>query len=135
MYLEWTPDLSVGIGEIDVQHRKMVRKLNDIAGAVEADKGMEEIEEAIKYFEVYSDEHFKTEEGYMTLYMYPEYADHKKNHDKILADMAEVRENFSGGRSDKKDVYAASKKVADWFLIHMKTTDSRMAIFLRGKVK
>jgi hemerythrin len=135
MHLEWTPDMSVGIGEIDVQHRKMVRKLNDIADAVETSRGRDEIQEEIKYFEVYSEEHFRTEEGFMTLYKYPEYAGHKKDHDKIMADMAGVRERFSAGQADAKEVYEASKKVADWFVNHMKTTDSRMAIFLRGKVK
>jgi hemerythrin len=135
MYIEWTPDMSVGIGEIDVQHRKMVRKLNDIADAVDASKDKEEIQEAVKYFEVYSEEHFRTEEGFMTLYKYPEYANHKKEHEKIMADTAEIRERFSKGQADAKEVYDASKKVAEWFVNHMKTTDSRMAIFLRGKVK
>jgi hemerythrin len=135
MYTEWTPDLSVGIGEIDVQHRKLVRKINEISEAVDASKGREDIEEAIKYFEIYSGDHFRTEEGYMTLYNYPEYQAHKKDHDKIMKDMADVRERFSGGRADAKEVYDLSRSVAEWFVDHMKTTDSRMAIFLRGKVK
>ena len=55
MYTEWTPEMSVGIGDIDVQHRKMIRKINEISEAVDASKSKEEITEAIKFFEVYSE--------------------------------------------------------------------------------
>ena len=135
MYAEWTPEMSVGIGDIDVQHRKMTRKINEISEAVDASKSKEEIIEAIKFFEAYSEEHFKTEEGYMQLYRYPEYISHQKEHIQIMADMAEIREKFNLGKIAEKEVYEGSRKVSDWFVAHMKTTDSRMALFLRGKVK
>ncbi len=135
MHMEWTPDLSVGIGEIDVQHRKMIRKINEIGEAVEAKKSKEEIIEAIKFFEVYSEEHFKTEEGYMTLYRYPEYLNHKKIHDAIMTDMARVRGLFNEGKIKASEVYEESNKVAEVFFEHMKVTDSRLAVFLRGKIK
>jgi|ERR1035437_3391861 hemerythrin len=135
MYTEWTPEMSVGIGDIDVQHRKMIRKINEISEAVDASKSKEEITEAIKFFEVYSEEHFNTEEGYMQVYRYPDYIGHQKEHKQILEDMAQVREKFNRGEITEKEVYEGSRKVAEWFVVHMKTTDSRMAVFLRGKVK
>lgn len=135
MYAEWTPEMSVGIGDIDVQHRKMVRKINEISEAVDNIKSKEEIIEAINFFEVYSEEHFRTEEGYMQLYRYPEYPGHQKEHRQILSDMADVREKFKKGKITAKEVYEESRKVADWFVEHMKITDGRMAVFLRGKVK
>jgi hemerythrin len=135
MYTEWTPDMSFGIGEIDVQHRKMVRKINEISEAIDKSLSHEEIIEAIKYFEAYSEEHFRTEEGYMTMYKYPDYPEHKKTHEMIMKDTAEIRERFSDGKADAREVYAESRKIAEWFVNHMKTTDTRLAGFLRGKVK
>jgi hemerythrin len=135
MYTEWTPDLSVGIGEIDVQHRKMVRKINEIAEAIDAARSKDEIIEAIRYFEVYSEEHFKTEEGFMAVYHYPDLPEHRLLHEKILKDMSEVRIKFGEGKIEAEEVYKSSRQVAEWFTIHMKTTDSKMAVFLRGKVK
>jgi hemerythrin-like metal-binding protein len=127
--------MSVGIGEIDVQHRKMIRKINEIAEAVDKGMSREEILEAINFFEVYSEEHFTTEEAFMTRFNYPEYPDHKKIHEAILADMARIRDRFKGGKADAKDVYEEGKRVADWFVEHMKHVDSRLAAFLRGKIK
>jgi hemerythrin len=135
MYTEWTPEMSVGIGDIDVQHRKMIRKVNEISEAVDAGKSKEEIMEAIRFFEVYSEEHFKTEEGYMHIYGYPEFPGHQKEHRKLLDDMAQAREKFSQGKITEKEVYEESRRVADWFVAHMKLVDGRMAVFLRGKVK
>ena len=135
MYTEWSPEMSVGIGDIDVQHRKMVRKINEISEAIDAGKSKDEIIEAIKFFEVYSEEHFKTEEGFMNLYRYPELPGHQKEHRQILTDMAKVREKFNEDKIAVKEVFEESRKVAEWFVVHMKNADSRMAVFLRGKVK
>lgn len=135
MYAEWTPEMSVGIGDIDVQHRKMIRKINEISEAVDAGKSKEDIIEAIKFFEVYSEEHFTTEEGFMNLYRYPELENHRKEHKQILQDMAQVRIKFGEGKVTAQAVFEESRKVSEWFVIHMKNADSRMAAFLRGKVK
>ena len=135
MLIEWTSDMSVGIGEIDVQHRKMIRKINEIAEAVEQQKSKEEIIEAVKYFEVYSEEHFTSEEAYMTRYNYPEYPDHKKIHETIMADMARVREHFNSGKLTPQDVFNEAKRAGEWFVEHMKHVDSRLAAFLRGKIR
>jgi hemerythrin len=135
MYMEWSPSMSVGIGDIDVQHRKMIRKINEISEAVDVSKSKEEIIEAIVFFEVYSEEHFKTEEGYMQVYRYPEYLGHQKEHRLLMDDMAKVREHFKQGKITAKEVYDESRRVANWFMAHMKIVDDRMAVFLRGKVK
>ena len=135
MYTEWKPEMSVGIGVIDVQHRKMVRNINEISEAVDVLKSNDEIIAAIGLFETYSHEHFKTEEDYMAIYRYPEYLLHQKDHIRILDDMKLVKEKFKLGQISAKEVHEESRKVADWFEGHMKNIDSKMATFLRGIVR
>ncbi|MCE5300653.1 MAG: bacteriohemerythrin [Spirochaetia bacterium] len=135
MALEWTPEMSVGIGEIDVQHRKLIRKLNEINEAVEKGASKEEIARAIRFLEVYSDEHFKAEEAYMLSYKYRDYEDHRNVHARFMKETAAVREKFDSGEIAPAEVSDAVKYQYDWFVNHMASSDARMATFLRGKIR
>jgi hemerythrin-like metal-binding protein len=127
--------MSVGIGEIDVQHRKMINQINDIGEAIDDGRSKETIEEDIRLFEAYSEEHFKMEEAFMLGYYYPEYPGHKKLHEDTTAGTKKVMESFKNGKITPEEIYEEGRKLAAWFVDHMKNVDSRLAVFLRSKIR
>jgi hemerythrin len=79
MQLFWTGDLSVGVREIDSQHRELFRMINGLDAAIKQGKAKKEIMGLVRFLDDYIVDHFGTEEKYMTAYDYPDYQLHKKN--------------------------------------------------------
>ena len=68
MKIEWTPDLSVGIGEIDAQHREFIRLIAAMPEELNASYDTRQAVEMVVFLEGYADRHFTTEETYMSAY-------------------------------------------------------------------
>jgi len=76
-YFEWTDELSVNVGAIDTQHKKLVEMINSLNEAMLAKKGREMQKTTIDAMVDYAATHFKLEEGYMAKFKYPGYDAHK----------------------------------------------------------
>ena len=79
--LEWNDKYSVGISIIDEQHKKLFGLINKTF-YVEGHGGSKiALMQIIEQMTDYAIKHFKAEESYMREFNYPEYHDHKKEHD------------------------------------------------------
>jgi hemerythrin-like metal-binding protein len=82
---EWKDRFSVGIAELDAQHRGLLDLINkigelaDTRGTVNS-SAFGALNEMIRY----ADNHFRTEEGYLQRYGYPGYREQKKEHDAFV---------------------------------------------------
>jgi len=76
--LQWNESYSVGVGEIDAQHRKLFELFNSLTKAV--DDGYEEdvIGHVLIEMSGYADEHFKSEQLYLE--RHPQYQEHFLEH-------------------------------------------------------
>ena len=72
MAIKWTEDLSVGFDRIDDQHKELIERLDKFIQAMTEGKGRNEVEDVIKFLGKYVEEHFSTEETYMSKFDYPE---------------------------------------------------------------
>lgn len=130
MPLEWTPALSVGIEEIDDQHRELFRRAAAlVAGLRRGDP--EEIDELVEYLHRYCVSHFGAEEAAMRGGRYPGYARHKAEHDRFIADLLELAaENDEAGGA-----FVAVKIdhwLSGWLREHVSRTDAELGRFLAG---
>ena len=79
---EWNKQFSIGVDSIDDAHRKLfsiVRKLIHLSK--EENNGQWACAEGVKYFKIYTIEHFTDEEAYMQSINYSGYEMHKRLHD------------------------------------------------------
>ncbi len=127
--IKWTPDLSVGIGDIDIQHREFISILREIAENIKKNKD-KKIEDAISFLEKYAEIHFSLEEMYMTIYSYPASDEHFNIHKKFKEEIKLLREKLI-----KKNltIFDMQDKFKNWFFSHIKTTDTKLASFLIKK--
>jgi hemerythrin len=121
MYIEWIPEYSVEVKEIDDQHKKFVLLLNDLADAVEI--GCEEIalSDILAQLVGYAGYHFATEERYFDEFHYENADVHKIEHHKFREQVAEFQKNYVGREKD----YATKimEFMKDWIVVHIKTAD------------
>jgi hemerythrin-like metal-binding protein len=72
--------------------------------------------------------HFALEERTMLTIDYPEYWDHKGDHERLLDDLRDIMERYESKHTlDADDL---SRRLDDWFTIHFRTFDARFHHFV-----
>ncbi len=129
MLLEWNEQLDTGVNALDDDHRCLVLLANRIHKAAQAGE-QEEVETLVLEFCAYCDDHFVMEEEYMRDIGYPNRAEHKRDHDQMLADidnvMGKVRQNLDAASVMAEFIFV-------WIANHVLVIERQLAEFVRGK--
>lgn len=89
LLFEWDESLSIGIKEIDEQHKHIISTLDQICRDV-ADSNFTAMQLLILNLKFYIEEHFQCEENYMFYIGYPQYSEHKRSHDRLLSEIDHI---------------------------------------------
>jgi hemerythrin len=127
--VKWEAAYSVGVKLIDDQHKELVRMTNELSlgcqkGGNEAEiYFMRVIQGAVKYVKT----HFTTEEIIMERLKFPEYLEHKKEHEEFVAEVLRDVKAFEGG--GKLVPLEFAQFLQKWVLNHIAKSDKRYGIF------
>ena len=78
--IEWDDKYSVGISIIDDEHKQLIGIINKAIAARQHSNNSEEIVEILNEMNKYALTHFADEEAYMVQFDYPDYEQHRKEH-------------------------------------------------------
>jgi len=92
--ITWTNDFSVGVEEIDNQHKRLVNMINELHDAMKQGKGNEHVEDIIIRLVDYSKYHFNTEEKYFHQFSYPDKESHIQTHVDFIDKVSIFAEKF-----------------------------------------
>lgn len=95
--LAWSDKLSVGIQEIDEQHKVLVDLLNQLHQTILHQLGAEATRQKMDKLCEYTKIHFAVEESILRILDYPDYAEHKKHHEQLLAQVQALRTKMESG--------------------------------------
>ena len=129
MLLQWTPDLAVGIEEIDDQHRELFRRAARLLEGLHQGQP-EEIGALIDFLHEYAVTHFGAEEDHMRATHFPGYLRHKAEHDRFISDLLAL-----AGEHDRKGAGAfmalkVNHWLVQWLKDHVSGTDAELGKFL-----
>ncbi len=122
-FIEWSNELSVGIEEIDEQHKVLVDLLNQIHEAIQQRHGAEATGEIIDRLGEYTRIHFAVEESLMRILHYSEYERHKEEHDRLIEQLNGFRAKLEAGKGSISFELAHFLKV--WLTKHIMEADKR----------
>jgi hemerythrin len=122
-FIEWSNELSVGIEEIDAQHQVLVDLLNQVHEAIQQRHTAEVTNDIIDRLEEYTRVHFAVEESLMRILHYPDYERHKEEHEKLIAQLGELRAKLEGGKTSISFELAHFLKI--WLTKHIMEVDQR----------
>ena len=74
--LTWQEKYSVGIKEIDNQHKQLIDMINELNDAMLAKRGKEVLMSVLNKLAAYCVTHFTNEEKMMSTHDYPDFAEH-----------------------------------------------------------
>ena len=122
MLINWSEINSVGVYELDEQHKKLVGLINDLSTLLVApvsDLVLPKFAELKKLGE----EHCMAEEKYFELFNFPEKETHKKEHALYLEKIAEYAKRYLAG--DKAVANEALDFSRQWWVNHINSVDLR----------
>jgi hemerythrin len=121
--MHWNSAYSVGIEEIDNQHRELLRLFSIVENAIQMKQGWSTVHYGLIEVRAFAKFHFKFEEALMRLYGFPDYAGHGEVHERILK-RTEVVEHASL-QVDAED--QVMKFFRDWLIDHIQGADRAYA--------
>lgn len=133
-FIEWSNELSVGIEEIDSQHKVLVDLLNEIHEAMQQGRTTQVTRGIIERLDEYTRVHFAVEESLMRILHYPDYERHKEEHEKLIAQLAELHTKLEKGKGAIGFELAYFLK--NWLTRHIMEVDRRyVAHFLAQGIR
>ncbi|KNZ69825.1 hemerythrin-like metal-binding protein [Thermincola ferriacetica] len=123
----WNDKFSVGVKELDDHHKTLVALVNELHDAMKVGKTKEIMDDILARLTDYTRFHFSAEEKYMTKYSYPQYTQHKLEHDKFTEKVLQFQKDLKDGK------FAISMEIMtflkDWLINHISGSDKKYGPF------
>lgn len=119
--IRWTDKLSVGVSEIDEQHKRWISIYNKLYESMTSGKPREKLKEVLKELTDYTHYHFGTEEMYFRRYGYGKADEHEKAHLIFTGNIMGFQKDFENSRTGLSDQLLEFLK--DWLINHILYAD------------
>lgn len=129
--LTWGPDLEVGFGDIDVQHRRLVDLINRLEQSVSEAESHENVSTILDEVVRYTRLHFVFEEKLMDRYSIEETEEHRAEHYDFTREVIDFRRRFRNG--ELKVGNELLQMLSGWLRNHILGTDVEFARELRAR--
>jgi hemerythrin-like metal-binding protein len=94
---DWNDTYSVGINDLDRQHKKLVETLNQLHQGMLNRQDRTAIGTLLKKLVTYTQDHFSTEERYFARAQYPKASAHKTHHVELTSQVKAFVERYDRG--------------------------------------
>lgn len=121
--IEWSDDFSVGVAQLDEQHKKLVEIINKLHSAMIDGTSKEKLKEIINKLIEYTSYHFKSEETLFEQFDYEDTDSHIEEHKKFVEKVMSFKKEFDEGITGITLEIITFLK--DWLLNHIKGTDKK----------
>jgi hemerythrin len=127
----WKDTYSIGVAEIDAQHRRLFSLADELHAAMNSGKGKAVIEQVLQNLVNYTKTHFAAEERLMQRCSYPDLAPHKTQHDELTKRVVQLQQEFQAGRA--MITIEVMQFLSDWLRQHIGGSDRKYVPFVAGK--
>ncbi|HUM95888.1 MAG TPA: bacteriohemerythrin [Candidatus Competibacter sp.] len=130
-FLAWSEELSVGIQEIDEQHKILAGLTNCLFNEAILNKADPAIVESIlNELMQYTQIHFSVEESLFRIFNYPEADSHQQHHTELKKEVFEIKEKFLNGDSVDLELMHLLR---EWLTKHIMIEDKQYTQFFLSK--
>ena len=130
-YLVWKDEYSVGIEEMDNDHKRLLNLINQLQTAVHYYTGKESEEKAMQELIDYTKTHFTKEEKLLEDNNYADIVAHKELHKQFINKVNELLEQYKN--NSEATLVDALSFLKDWLIRHINGTDKEYGKILNAK--
>jgi hemerythrin len=129
-FVVWDDRYSVGVTLMDEQHKELLRETNELYKACrEGDVAAEaRFREVVKSTVDYVKTHFAQEEQIMERVKYPEFSNHKREHEVFVQKVLDEVKAFEEGKTFVPNNFV--RFLRDWVLAHIALEDKKYGAFI-----
>jgi len=121
----WSETLSVGVDELDAQHKVLVGLVNEMHNAIEQGEGDDAVESILNRLTEYTRIHFAVEESLMRLLGYPDFEAHREEHRALIVQINALRRKADTGETAIS--VELMQFLKDWLTTHIMVSDQAYA--------
>jgi len=131
----WDEKYATGIELIDSQHKELFSLTNELFRACMSDEEtlksvfIETMGRMVEYVRF----HFGAEQQMLQRINYPDYQEHKKQHDKLIRDILDAAKAHNNG--DRLVANQFVRTMRDWILSHIAFTDKLYVAYIADQKK
>ncbi len=129
-FFHWEDNLSVGIQEIDEQHKLLIDLINRFFNEVLVKHNTSVANEIVTKLLQYTEIHFAVEESLFRIFNYPKYEEHKEQHKKITRQMQVFENQIELGEEVSTELFSFLRK---WLKQHILQEDKQYTSFFAEK--
>lgn len=129
--LTWNNLFSVGVKEIDNQHKKLVAIANRLNDAMKDGVGKDVLATILADLLAYTESHFAFEERLMDQYNYPLSPQHKAEHRELVKTVGEFSRQLEKGEAELTS--GVMNFLRDWLSRHIMNSDKMFGRDLNSK--
>ncbi len=130
-YLTWKEAYSVGIQTLDDDHKRLLYLINTLDTAVHYQTDIAFERQALNEVVDYTQTHFAREEKLMQTHQYPDYPDHKKQHEAMIAKVNEFVQHYDSDRDGT--IEELLNYLREWLIHHIQGTDQNYSGHLTSR--
>jgi hemerythrin len=131
MKVEWQDYLSVGVEEIDRQHRLLLEKYNAFFTAYSEGRADEEVICLLGFLEEYVAIHFADEESLQQRIGFPDFQRHRNQHLDLSRKVAELKERLESNGPAPDLVASTGLLMTGWLIEHISVMDRAIGCFMK----
>lgn len=131
--MEWNAGMSVGIPEIDHDHKRFIFLVNDLNRSIVARWSLSGIKQRLQFIIEDAEQHFSHEEMLLLEWKYPDLESHAMRHEQIMQELHSVREN-SISYGLELEWIEVGLKIKGILIDHIVIDDMKYAEFYRSNI-
>ncbi|MBK8751453.1 MAG: bacteriohemerythrin [Candidatus Competibacteraceae bacterium] len=129
--ITWSDALSVNDPDIDQQHQKLVRMINDLHNAMRKGQNKSAMGNLLNRLLEYTVEHFSYEEGRMEACHYPNIKGHKVKHVDLVQQVTALQDKFNSGSQHLN--MKVMRFLKDWITNHIQKSDKDYMPYMQAQ--
>jgi len=130
-FISWQPEYSVHIDAIDRQHQALVALIRQLQEAMAEGRGRTFQDKLIEQLVIYTNEHFRFEEGFMGENGYDSLGEHIEQHRLLKSQVSELQRRIHDGEAVSNPSLILFLR--NWLTEHIMQHDQKFSLALRGK--
>jgi len=133
--LEWSERLSVGVPELDEDHKTLIQIINNLRDYQEGETRPKDIDRCLNALVRYAEWHFAREERVMSACGYKSLPEHHKEHEQFVEELAEVTRRFRADQEGSSDLVGDQLLgfLENWLIKHILVVDMDYKPLVEGK--
>lgn len=128
----WDDSMTTGVPEIDVQHKELLTRFNELVEALSIGKGREETGKMLDYLQFYAQWHFGREERCMDEYHCPVAAANREAHRQFLEKFGQLYQQYQDAGVNPQVMHDTFAELEAWIIKHIKRVDTQLAACING---